>query len=74
MATKAGGTHPTGMHSCLTVVSSYFVQVITYGSIVIGVLFLSGWNIISLFVEYFFLYKVYHSVPELASKNKINEK
>lgn len=43
-------------------------QVITFGSMTIGALFIAGWNLVSVFVEYIFLHAVYKSVPALASK------
>ncbi|XP_028398735.1 solute carrier family 40 member 1-like [Dendronephthya gigantea] len=42
--------------------------IIDYGSKAIGVLFIAGWNIVSLFVEYTLLSSVYRSCPALAKK------
>lgn len=44
-------------------------QVITYGSSVIGAVFLGGWNLFFMFIEYSLLYAIYKRVPELAVKN-----
>lgn len=40
-----------------------------YGSRLIGILFIAGWNIASVFVEYTMLSSVYHSCPALANKS-----
>jgi iron-regulated transporter 1 len=45
-------------------------QIFTYGSLFIGAVFIAAWNVISFFIEYYLLWKVYHSVPALASKKK----
>ncbi|ELU18806.1 hypothetical protein CAPTEDRAFT_5305 [Capitella teleta] len=44
-------------------------QIITYGSLIIGALFISIWNLISMVFEYNLLLKLYTSFPELALKN-----
>nr|XP_031307644.1 solute carrier family 40 member 1 isoform X1 [Camelus dromedarius]XP_031307645.1 solute carrier family 40 member 1 isoform X1 [Camelus dromedarius] len=43
-------------------------QIMTYGSAVIGCGFISGWNLVSMCVEYFLLWKVYQKTPALAVK------
>lgn len=43
-------------------------QIITYGSMVIGAIFIAVWNFTTMFAEYGILSKIYHSVPELANK------
>ena len=43
-------------------------QVITYGSSVIGAVFLGGWNVVFMFIEYSLLYAIYRRVPDLAVK------
>ncbi|XP_063780877.1 solute carrier family 40 protein member 1-like [Pseudophryne corroboree] len=43
-------------------------QVMTWASNVVGCGFILGWNLISLFVEFIFLSKVYQMVPQLAVK------
>jgi iron-regulated transporter 1 len=42
--------------------------ILDYGSTLIGVLFIAGWNLISVFVEYTMLSAVYRSCQGLASK------
>ncbi|XP_032241201.1 solute carrier family 40 member 1 [Nematostella vectensis] len=48
-------------------------QVMTYVSKSAGVILIASWNVLSVFVEYFMLLRVYHSVPSLAHK-KIDKK
>lgn len=48
-------------------------QIITYGSLIIGALFISIWNLISMVFEYNLLLKLYTSFPELALKNTDGE-
>ncbi|XP_055967871.1 solute carrier family 40 member 1 isoform X1 [Sorex fumeus] len=43
-------------------------QIMTFGSPVIGCGFISGWNLVSMCVEYFLLWKVYQKTPALAMK------
>ncbi|XP_049471307.1 solute carrier family 40 member 1 [Panthera uncia] len=43
-------------------------QIMTFGSAVIGCGFISGWNFMSMCVEYFLLWKVYQKTPALAVK------
>lgn len=43
-------------------------QIMTFGSPVIGCGFISGWNLISMCIEYTLLYKVYKKTPALAHK------
>ncbi|KAL3832525.1 hypothetical protein ACJMK2_024160 [Sinanodonta woodiana] len=43
-------------------------QIMTFGSLGIGALFIAGWNVFSVFIEYFLLWKVYKLVPALKSK------
>lgn len=43
-------------------------QIMTFGSAVIGCGFISGWNLMSMCVEYFLLWKVYQKTPALAVK------
>lgn len=42
--------------------------ILDYGSRFIGILFIAGWNIVSVFVEYTMLSSVYHSCPALGNK------
>ncbi|XP_073414224.1 ferroportin isoform X2 [Dendrobates tinctorius] len=44
-------------------------QIMTFGSPVIGCGFIAGWNLISMCVEYFLLWKVYQKTPALALKS-----
>ena len=43
-------------------------QIMTFGSTVIGCGFISAWNLVSMCVEYFLLWKVYQKTPALAVK------
>ncbi|KAG9468821.1 hypothetical protein GDO78_021887 [Eleutherodactylus coqui] len=43
-------------------------QIMTFGSPVIGCGFIAGWNLLSMCVEYFILWKVYQKTPALANK------
>lgn len=43
-------------------------QIMTFGSAVIGCGFISVWNLVSMCVEYFLLWKVYQKTPALAVK------
>ncbi|XP_063804747.1 solute carrier family 40 member 1 isoform X1 [Pseudophryne corroboree] len=43
-------------------------QIMTFGSAVIGCGFIAGWNLVSMFVEYLLLWKVYQKTPALAMK------
>lgn len=43
-------------------------QIMTYISKVAGVLFLAGWNVVSVFGEYFLLWKVFQAVSALSQK------
>ena len=43
-------------------------QIMTFGSAVIGCGFISGWNLVSMCVEYFLLWKVHQKTPALAVK------
>lgn len=44
-------------------------QIMTFGSPVIGCGFIAGWNMLSMCVEYFLLWKVYQKTPALAIKS-----
>lgn len=50
-------------------------QIMTFGSPVIGCGFISGWNLLSMCLEYLLLWKVYQKTPALALKatSKIEE-
>ncbi|KAL4222198.1 hypothetical protein ACF0H5_018235 [Mactra antiquata] len=43
-------------------------QIMAYASTEIGALFIGGWNVVSVFVEYYLLWKVYNEVPALRAK------
>ena len=45
-------------------------QIMTYASEDIGAIFIGGWNVVSLFVEYYLLWKVYSVVPALQEAKK----
>ncbi|KAL4222197.1 hypothetical protein ACF0H5_018234 [Mactra antiquata] len=52
-------------------------QIMAYASTEIGALFIGGWNVVSVFVEYYLLWKVYIEVPALRAKKdfcRIEEK
>ena len=49
----------------LTVAPVLTGQIMTYASTRIGALFIGGWNLVSVFVEYYLLWKVYDIVPAL---------
>lgn len=44
-------------------------QIMTFGSPMIGCGFISGWNLMSMCVEYLLLWKVYQKTPTLAHKS-----
>lgn len=49
-------------------------QIMTFGSPMIGCGFISGWNLMSMCVEYLLLWKVYQKTPTLALKcSKVEE-
>ena len=52
----------------LTVAPILTGQIMTYASTSIGALFIGGWNLVSVFVEYYLLWKVYDIVPALKAK------
>ncbi|KAL5007813.1 hypothetical protein ScPMuIL_016619 [Solemya velum] len=43
-------------------------QIMTYASTGIGALFIAGWNVVSVFIEYYLIWKVYQTVPALKMK------
>ena len=47
-------------------------QIMTYASVGIGALFIAGWNFVSLFVEYYLLWKVYNVVPALRARKDLS--
>lgn len=49
-------------------------QIMHFASPGIGALFIAGWNLVSVFVEYILLWKVYILVPELRNKKLKKEK
>ena len=42
--------------------------IMTYAGVETGALVIGGWNLISVFVEYYFLWKVYNTVPALVKQ------
>ena len=44
-------------------------QIMTFASMFIGAVVIAIWNIVSMAVEYYFLWRVYKSEPGLALKN-----
>ena len=60
----------------LTVAPVLTGQIMTYASTRIGALFIGGWNLVSVFIEYYLLWKVYDIVPALRKqrfKRKIDK-
>ncbi|XP_045169878.2 solute carrier family 40 member 1-like isoform X2 [Mercenaria mercenaria] len=45
-------------------------QIMGFASTEVGALFIGGWNIVSVFVEYYLLWKVYNVVPALRAKKE----
>lgn len=45
----------------------------TYGSMFISAIVITGWNVISVFIEYSLLARVYDRVPDLAVKSNTSE-
>ena len=45
-------------------------QLIEFSSMLIGALFIAGWNVVSFILEYIIFVKVYVKVPRLAIKLK----
>ncbi|XP_041367653.1 solute carrier family 40 member 1-like isoform X2 [Gigantopelta aegis] len=43
-------------------------QIMTYAGLENGALFIGSWNLVSVFVEYFLVWKVYNAVPALKKK------
>ena len=43
-------------------------QIMYFASVGVGALFIAGWNLVSVFVEYILLWKVYSLVPALKNK------
>ena len=48
-------------------------QIMYYTSPAIGALFIAGWNLVSMFVEFLLLKKVYHLCPALALEKSDQE-
>ncbi|XP_078571615.1 ferroportin-like [Branchiostoma floridae x Branchiostoma japonicum] len=49
-------------------------QIMTFVSMLVGALFIAGWNMVSMAIEYYLYYRVYDSVPALAVKEKETDK
>ena len=45
-----------------------------FASMTIAALYIAGWNIVSVVVEYYLLLKVYKNVPALAMKGELGGK
>ena len=43
-------------------------QIMTYAGLENGALFIGSWNLVSVFAEYFLVWKVYNAVPALKKK------
>ena len=43
-------------------------QVMTYIGLVYGAIVIGGWNVLSVFVEFYLMWKVYNTVPALKAK------
>lgn len=60
-----------GIELCLKILASTTVGLImTYVSILASAVLIAVWNIVSVFIEYSLLYKVYRLVPALAIKRE----
>ncbi|KAI8489966.1 hypothetical protein Bbelb_323270 [Branchiostoma belcheri] len=54
---------------CTKILSPVVVgQIMTFVSMLVGALFIAGWNIVSMAIEYYLYHRVYVSVPALAVK------
>ncbi|XP_035689340.1 solute carrier family 40 member 1-like [Branchiostoma floridae] len=54
---------------CTKILSPVVVgQIMTFVSMLVGALFIAGWNMVSMAIEYYLYYRVYDSVPALAVK------
>ncbi|XP_078573219.1 ferroportin-like [Branchiostoma floridae x Branchiostoma japonicum] len=49
-------------------------QIMTFVSMLVGALFIAGWNVVSMVIEYYLYHRVYNSVPALAVKEKKGDK
>jgi iron-regulated transporter 1 len=45
-------------------------QIMAFASTEVGALFIGGWNVVSVFLEYYLLWKVYNVVPALRAKKE----
>lgn len=43
-------------------------QIMTYAGLENGAIFIGGWNVLSVFIEYYLMWKVYETVPALRAK------
>jgi len=43
-------------------------QIMTYGGLKNGAIFIAAWNVGSVFIEYYLIWKVYNTVPALRAK------
>ena len=50
-------------HTCI-------FQIMAFASTETGALFIGGWNLVSVFVEYWLLWKVYSVVPSLQARKE----
>ncbi|CAH1238033.1 SLC40A1 [Branchiostoma lanceolatum] len=48
-------------------------QIMTFVSMLVGAMFIAGWNMVSMAIEYYLYHRVYVSVPALAVKEKKGE-
>ncbi|XP_066301941.1 solute carrier family 40 member 1-like [Branchiostoma lanceolatum] len=48
-------------------------QIMTFVSMLVGAVFIAGWNMVSMVIEYYLYHRVYVSVPALAVKEKKGE-
>lgn len=47
--------------------------IMTYAGVMFGALFIGAWNLVSVFIEYYFLWRVYNTVPALKKKKNLKK-
>lgn len=47
--------------------------IMSFAGVEFGALFIGGWNLGSVVIEYYFLWKVYNTVPALKKKKDLNK-
>ncbi|CAH1238030.1 SLC40A1 [Branchiostoma lanceolatum] len=60
---------------CTKILSPVVVgQIMTFVSMLVGAMFIAGWNMVSMVIEYYLYHRVYVSVPALAVKESKTDK